>query len=178
VTGESPERKQKSSEEDACKEMVTLRQLWNEFVLATRIKNKQYGKLPKKGCSCGRARISYPHWPPTSEAESTEQFNYCMDDNNGHRRNLVLRWWEHFNEFANMTNWKASEPQKYYRDAAEMIRLHSLVVRKELERSLTHRKRPSSWSCEKYCEVVLTKRQASCLCHCGEHRDVCPVHSY
>jgi hypothetical protein len=176
--GDMPEKKKQSSEDRTLKEMVTLRQLWNEFVLATRIENGYYGKLPKKGCSCGRARISYPHWPPTSEAESAEQFNYCMDDNNGHRRNLVLRWWEHFNKFANMEKWEVSEQQKYYKDAADLIRLNSLVVQRELERSLTHRKRPKSWSCENYCDKVVTEKQVSCLCHCGEHRDSCPIHSY
>jgi hypothetical protein len=178
VAGRAPNRKERIKEKDYSKELVTLRQLWDEFVLATRIGNGYYDKLPRKGCRCGRARISYPHWPPTSEAESAEQFNYCMDDNNGHRRNLVLRWWEHFNKFANMEKWEVSEQQKYYKDAADLIRLNSLIVQKELERSLTHRKRPKSWSCENYCDKVLTEKQVSCLCHCGEHRDSCPIHSY
>jgi hypothetical protein len=173
-----PEERKRNTSEDQPKEMVTLQQLWNEFVLATRVKHKRYEKLPKKGCSCGKASIGYPHWPPTSEEESVEQFNYCMNDYNGHRRNLVLRWWEHFNEFAVMTKWNVSERQSYYKEAADLIRLNSLIVRKELERSLSHRKRPKSWSCESYCEKVLTEKQVACLCHCGEHRDECPVHSF
>jgi hypothetical protein len=174
----SPKNQKKSTNEDQPKETVTLQQLWNEFVLATRVKSGWYEKLPKKGCYCGKARISYPHWPPTSEEESMEQFSYCMNDYNDHRRNLVMRWWEHFNEFANMLTWNVSERQSYYQEAAEMIRLHSRIVQRELERSLTHKRRPKGWSCEEYCDKVLTKKQVSCLCHCGEHRDCCPIHSY
>jgi hypothetical protein len=178
ISTEAPERKMKGPNKDQPREAIDLRQLWKEFVLATRVKQGWYEKLPKKGCFCGKARISYPHWPPTSEEEAEEQFNYCMNNYNEHRRNLVLRWWEHFNEFANMLTWNVSERQSYYKEAAEMIRSQSLIVQKELERSLTHRKRPKSWSCENYCDKVLTEKQASCLCHCGEHRDECPVHSY
>jgi len=178
VSTATPRRKIEEPHEEQLRDIVDLRQLWKEFVLATRVKQGWYGKLPEKGCSCGRARISYPHWPPTSEEESEEQFKYCMNDYNVHRRNLVLRWWEHFNEFVNMLTWDVSERQSYYKEAAELIRVNSVVVRKELERSLTHKKRPKSWSCENYCDKVLTEKQVSCLCHCGEHRDNCPIHSY
>jgi hypothetical protein len=178
VSAEVPQRELKEVNGNQLGEMVTLRQLWKEFVLTVRVKQGWYEKLPQRGCFCGKARISYPHWPPSSEEEAEEQFNYCMNDQNVHRRNLVLRWWEHFNELANILTWNASERQSYYKEAAEMIRMKSLIVRKELERSLTHGKRPKSWSCESYCEKVLSEKQASCLCHCGEHRDKCPIHSY
>jgi len=152
-----------------------------EFVLSTRIKNGYNDKLPKlqaEKCLCGKARISYPHWPPTSEEEALQQFEYIRNDHNAHRRNLVLRWWEHFNDLANMIPWTASERQSRYREAADLIKDSSEIVRRELERSLTFRKRPRSWKCENYCEKVLRKKEVSCLCHCGEHRDECPTHSY
>jgi hypothetical protein len=172
------QRKVEINDQDQLKETITLQQLWKEFVLAVRVKLGWYEKLPKRGCFCGKARISYPHWPPSSEEEAMKQFEYCMNNQNEHRRNLVLRWWEHFNEFANMQIWNVSECQGRYKEAADMIRMNSLIVQKELERSLSHRKRPKGWSCEEYCEKVLTKKQVSCLCHCSEHRDVCPTHSY
>jgi hypothetical protein len=171
-------RRAQKNDQDQLREIVTLQKLWKEFVLAVRVKQGWYEELPKRGCFCGKARISYPHWPPSSEEEAMKQFEYCMNDQNEHRRNLALRWWEHFNEFANLQVWDVSERQERYKEAADMIRINSLVVQKELERSLTHRKRPKGWSCEEYCEKVLTRKQVSCLCHCGEHRDVCPTHSY
>jgi hypothetical protein len=34
--------------------------------------------------------------------EATGQFDKCLDEMNGHRKNLVVQWWRFFNEFAIM----------------------------------------------------------------------------
>jgi hypothetical protein len=128
-------------------------------------------------CACRKASISYPHWPPTTKEEALQQFGYTMLDENEHRKNLVLRWWEHFNDFANMTPWNVSERQGRYREAAELIKEHSIIVQRELEKSLTHEKRPKGWRCHEYCNKVIEKKEVSCLCHCGQHRDQCPIHA-
>src|ERR1700735_1792715 len=154
--------------------------LWMEFAITERIKNGWYDKMPSLGegrCQCRRGRISYPHWPPTSVEEATEQFELCQDDNNEHRRSLVIQWWNHFNGFANMTEWKASEKQQRYKDAEKLIRESSIKVQQELERSTMVKKRPKGWGCREYCEPVLKEGRCSCLCHCEEHRDLCPTHS-
>ena len=73
-----------------------------------------------------------------------------MNDDNEHRRNLVLRWWEFFNEIANIKPWNMSERQDHYIVAERLIRENSEVVQKELEKSLTHAKRPKGWRCNEY----------------------------
>ena len=154
--------------------------LWMEFTNTERIKDGKYTELSKLGegkCRCRKGKISYPHWPPTSVEETTKQFELCRDDNNTHRRDLTIRWWSHFNELANMTEWKASEKQQRYRDAEALIRENSEMVQRELNRSTTIRKRPKGWKCHEYCEPVLKEKRCSCLCHCEEHRDLCPTHS-
>ena len=158
-----------------------LYDLWTEFAYSERIRAGFYDRMSnsEKGkCHCGKGRISYPHWPPTSIGESKEQFKLCLDDDNTHRRNLVIHWWRHFNDLATMTEWKVSEKQQRYRDAETMIRENSEIVQQELERStITRRKRPKGWSCPQYCEPTLREKRCSCLCHCEDHRDLCPVHS-
>ena len=157
-----------------------LYRLWKEFVISTRIKAGRYDRLPALGegrCRCGRARISYPHWPPTSIEEADAQFEYCIDEQNEHRRPLVINWWRHFNEFASMEEWTASEPQQRYRDAEAAIREMSPVVQRELERTTKVQKRPKGWSCREYCEKVLMENRCECLCFCVEHHDECPTHS-
>jgi hypothetical protein len=153
--------------------------LWKEFVISTRIKEGQYERLPTLGegrCECGRAKISYPHWPPTSTDEADAQFEYSIDEQNEHRRPLVMNWWRHFNELAELREWTASEPQQRYRDAEETIREASPVVQRELERTTKIQRRPRGWTCREYCERVLTENRCECLCFCAEHRDECPTH--
>jgi hypothetical protein len=155
--------------------------LWMEFAYSERIKIGWYDRMPSLGkgkCRCGKGRISYPHWPPTSVEEAAEQFELCQDDNNEHRRNLVVHWWRHFNDFASIKEWKVSEKQQRYRDAEKTIRESSEVIQQELERSTNVRKkRPKGWNCCEYCEPVLKEKKCSCLCHCEDHRDECPIHS-
>src|ERR1700684_2684617 len=122
------ERQQEVTTKDSRTELYGL---WMEFAITERIKNGWYDKMPNLGegrCQCRRGRISYPHWPPTSIEEATEQFELCQDDNNEHRRSLVIQWWNHFNGFANIVEWKASEKQQRYRDAEELIRESSVKV--------------------------------------------------
>ena len=135
-------------------------------------------QIGKGRCLCRKGGIGYPHWPPTSIEEATEQFELCRNDDNEHRRNLVIRWWSFFNDIANITPWEMSEPQQRYRDAERLIKGSSMVVQRELERSTTIRKkRAKGWRCQEYCEEVLREGRCSCICHCGEHRDECPIHS-
>jgi hypothetical protein len=173
-------RNQQQGSEGPKDKRIELEELWLEFTLAERIKHGWYEKMPNGGqgkCACGRASISYPHWPPSTKEEALRQFEYTMRNENEHRRNLVLRWWEHFNDFANMTPWTACERQGRYKEAAELIKEHSIIVQRELERSWMHEKRPKGWRCHEYCEIVISKKGVSCLCHCGQHRDQCPIHS-
>jgi len=160
---------------------IELKKLWMEFVLTERIKHEWNERMPngiKEKCACGKAAISYPHWPPTNKEEAWRQFEYCMREDNTHRKNLVIRWWEHFNGLAHMTPWTVSERQGRYREAAELIKEHSTMVQKETEKSYTHRKRPKGWRCYEYCDKVIENKEVSCLCHCRQHQDQCPIHSY
>jgi hypothetical protein len=173
-------RQQTAREETRDRRRRRLYGLWKEFVISSRIREGLYNKLPTIGegrCRCGKARISYPHWPPTSTNEADAQFEYRIDEQNTHRRPLVINWWRHFNELANMKEWTASEPQQRYRDAEAIIREESPIVQQELERSTKVRKRPKEWSCREYCEKVLEESRCECLCFCSEHHDECPTHS-
>jgi hypothetical protein len=181
VTTKGRKRKdQQKGIEEPKNKRIELEGLWLEFTLAERIRNGWYERMPDKNhgrCACGRASISYPHWPPSSKEEALQQFEYSINNENEHRKNLVIRWWEHFNDFANMSPWNVSERQGRYREAAELIKEHSLLVQKELERSYAHKERPKGWRCHEYCDRVIERKEVSCLCHCGQHRDECPIHS-
>jgi len=88
-------QREKAPMDDTRQTTDDLRKLWKEFVLSERVKRGLYEKLPKLGigqCRCAKARIGYPHWPPTSEGEALRQFEYVRNEHNAHRRNLVLRW--------------------------------------------------------------------------------------
>lgn len=159
-----------------------LHALWMEFAYSERHKVYWFDRMTTMGkdrCVCRKSRIGYPHWPPTSTDETTAQFELCRNEDNMHGKNLVIRWWSFFNDIANIRPWKMSEPQQRYVDAERLIRENSKLVQKELERSTTVRKkRAKGWGCREYCEEVLKERRCSCLCHCEEHRDECPIHSY
>ena len=181
TTASEEDRQRKDSDAtDQGKRRQRLYGLWKEFVISSRIKKGWYGQLTTLGegkCRCGRSKISYPHWPPTSIEEADAQFEYSLNENNEHRRTIVIEWWRHFNEFASMEGWTASEPQQRYRDAEATIREMSPVVQRELEQTTKVRKRPKGWSCCEYCEKVLMENRCECLCFCVEHHDECPTHS-
>ena len=59
---------------------------------------------------------------PTSIEEATEQFDKCLDEMDGHRKNLVVQWWRFFNEFTIMRPWTVSERQERYQDTERNIR--------------------------------------------------------
>jgi hypothetical protein len=112
--------------------------LWMEFAYSERHKEKWFERMPtlgKKRCICGKSRIGYPHWPPTSIEEATEQFELCQNDYNEHRRNLVIKWWGFFNDIANITPWKVSEPQQRYIDAERNTRESSQLVQHDRRQS-------------------------------------------
>jgi hypothetical protein len=180
ITANEENRQQKGNDAaDQGKKRQRLYRLWKEFVMSSRIKKGWYEQLTSLGegkCRCGRSRISYPHWPPTSIEEADAQFEYSLDENNEHRRTIVIEWWRHFNELANMEEWSASESQQRYKDAEETIREASPIVQRELERTTKVQKRPKGWTCREYCEKVLTENRCECLCFCAEHRDECPTH--
>ena len=141
-----------------------LYKLWKEFVISTRVREGLYEQLPTLGegkCRCGKAKISCPHWPPTSTNEADAQFEYSIDERNTHRRPLIINWWRYFNEFANMEEWTVSESQQRYKEAEAIIREASPVVQQELEQTTKVRKRPKGWSCREYCKKVLMETGAN-----------------
>jgi hypothetical protein len=82
---------------------------------------------------------------PTSIEEATEQFDKCLDEMDGHRKNLVVQWWRIFNEFTIMRPWTVSERQERYQDTERNIREYCPLVRKEIERSTKTKKRATGW---------------------------------
>jgi len=181
VTDEISERQSEEMEGERNRKHE-LYALWIEFAYSERQTRNWFERMPTTGtnkCFCGKGSISYPHWPPTSIEEAREQFEMCQDERNEHRRNLVVQWWRFFNDIADITPWRMSEPQQRYINAEKIIRESSPIVQQELERSTTirRRKRPKRWGCREYCERVLREKECSCVCHCEEHRDECPIHA-
>ena len=171
------------TEFDERNSMRELLVLWMKYVYYTRTQEGLYEELPKLGkgrCYCGKSRMSFPHWPPTSLSEAEVQLQMCFEERNTHRKYLAYCWWSFINNLANMDPWTVSEPQQRYRDGREEIRRRCPAVAEELSTVTKLRvpRRPRGWRCDDYCEITLRERRCSCLCHCEQHRDQCPIHSY
>jgi len=154
-----------------------LLKLWMEHVYSTRIQEGLYKQLPQleKGrYHCGRSRMLFPHWPPTSLKEAEIQYRMCFEERLINRRNLAHCWWRVINNFE---PWIVSEPQQRYRDGQEILR-RCPAVAEEQRTVMKLPRRPRGWRCNDYCEITLKERRCSCLCHCEQHRDQCPIHSY
>jgi hypothetical protein len=70
----------------------SLFDIWMEFVYSERIQEGMYNNLVetnKRGCECGKGRMTFPHWPPTSLDEAKALFNNCLDKENTHRKYLA-----------------------------------------------------------------------------------------
>jgi hypothetical protein len=73
-----------------------LVQGWEEFVYSERIRSGIYGKMASLTgieCRCGKGRMTYPHWPPTSRNEALALLDNCLKTDNTHRRYLAYCWW-------------------------------------------------------------------------------------
>ena len=154
-----------------------LLKLWMEHDYSTWIQEGLYNQLPKLGRGryhCGKSRMLFPYWPPTSLKEAEIQFRMCFEERIINRRNLAHCWWRVINNF---NPWTVSEPQQRYKDGQEEIRQRCPAVAEELRTVMKLPRRPRGWRCD-YCELTLTERRCSCLCHCEQHRDQCPIHSY
>jgi hypothetical protein len=127
-------------------------------------------------CRCGKGRMSFPHWPPTSFEEAVAQYEMCLEKGNRHRRYLAYSWWSFINNFATMEPWTIRKRQKRYQDGEKEIRQRCPTVTEELDKCREPPVRPKGWRCYEFCEPILKERKCSCLCHCRHHRDECPVH--
>ena len=155
-----------------------LLKLWMEHVYSTRIQEGLCNQLPQleRGrYHCGRSRMLFPHWPPTSLNEAEVQLQMCFEERLINRRNLAHCWWRVINNFE---PWIVSEPQQRYKDGREEILRRCPAVTKEQRTVMKLPRRPRGWRCNEYCEITLKERRCSCLCHCEQHRDQCPIHSY
>jgi hypothetical protein len=160
-------------------EQPVLLDLWMEFVYSERVRNDEYELLPEMGkgnCDCGGSRMTYPHWPPTSFEEALEQFDYCMQQRNTHRRYLANSWWIFFNKLGFQ---ETADKQKMCEEKAELIESNCAYFQEELvkeENRIT--KRPNGWRCFEYCEPKIRENAWVCLCFCEHHRDCCPIHKW
>ncbi|KAN0086349.1 hypothetical protein V8E54_000037 [Elaphomyces granulatus] len=144
--------------EDSQKEIVLLK-LWMEFIYSERSRSGMCGLLPKMGkgnCECEGSRMAYPHWPPTSFEEATEQFDYCMQQRNTHRRYLANSWWIFFNKLGFQ---ETADKRKMCEEKAELIESNCAYFQEELvkeENRIT--KRPNGWRCFEYCEPKIGRK--------------------
>ncbi|KAN0067287.1 hypothetical protein V8E54_007516 [Elaphomyces granulatus] len=144
--------------EDSQKEIVLLK-LWMEFIYSERSRSGMCGLLPKMGkgnCECEGSRMAYPHWPPTSFEEATEQFDYCMQQRNTHRRYLANSWWIFFNKLGFQ---ETADKRKMCEEKAALIESNCAYFQEELvkeENRIT--KRPNGWRCFEYCEPKIREK--------------------
>ena len=172
---------QPRTEFDEASSTTELLVLWMKYVYYTRTQDGLYDQLPKLGkrrCLCGKSQLSFPHWPPTSQHEAEVQLQMCFEEGNRRRKYLANCWGSFINNIANMEPWIVSEPQQRYKDGREEILRRCPTVAEEQRMVIKLPRRPRGWRCNDYCEVTLKERRCSCLCHCEQHRDQCPIHSY
>jgi hypothetical protein len=155
----------------------TFFDIWMEFVYSERIQEGMYNNLVetnKKGCKCGKGRMSFPHWPPTSLDEAKALFNNCLDKENTHRRYIARSWWAFVARIAAIKPWKQQIKQEIYPQKEREIR-ERCGIQFDDEIPEKHHKRRKA-DCQGICEPTVRKQRYACLCDCGHHREECPVH--
>ena len=154
---------------------------WIDYVYSERTQVGLYEELANNetGCYCGKGRMTFPHWPPTTMNEATEQLRNCLTKENTHRRYLTFCWWSFLRRMAIVEEQTTDNDRERYLRTANYLEKNCPIIREELDKDLRHPERPKGWKCDDYCEMVLNKEYdfCSCLCHCRHHRDECPIHS-
>jgi hypothetical protein len=154
----------------------SLFETWMEFVYSERIQEGLYGRLVKTNqgwCECGKGRMSFPHWPPTSLNEAETLFENCLNNENTHRKYLARSWWAFVARIAAVEPWKQQVKKEIYVQKEREIR-EACEIRFDEEITITRRRRKAD--CQGICEPTLKKQKYACLCDCGHHREECPVH--
>jgi hypothetical protein len=154
----------------------SLFKMWMEFVYSERIQEGMYGRLVNTNqgrCECGKGRVSFPHWPPTSLYEAETLFDNCLNQENTHRRYLARSWWAFVARIAATKPWKQQIKQEIYIQKEREIR-EACDIRLDEEVPVKRRRRKAD--CQGICEPTLRKQKYACLCDCGHHREECPVH--
>jgi hypothetical protein len=157
-----------------------LRKSWLSFVRHELTKLGMSSWLPSSpsSCFCRRSWISYPHWPPSIYQEALEQLSCILRKNNDHRKYLASCWLSFINRKAFWDPLQIS-----VQDISDLIESSCPVFleggrNEELDglrrqAVIDYRK---VFSCSAFCNPVLQERRFDCLCHCGRHREECPVH--
>jgi hypothetical protein len=153
-----------------------LYDIWMEFVYSERIQDGMYGNLVetnKEGCMCGKGRMTFPHWPPTSFNEAKSLFDNCLNEENTHRKHITRSWWAFVAIIAAIRPWKQQIKQEIYIQKEREIR-ERCDIRFDEDTPVKRQRRKAD--CQGICEPTLRKQRYACLCDCGHHREECPVH--
>ena len=177
------QRQGKTSHPDDTDILVSrkLVRIWFEYVYSERTQNGLHNRLRITNhgeCYCGKGRMSYPHWPPTSHQEAMDLLYNCFDKENTHRRYIAYCWWVFTNRLATMTPWVSSTSQKWYKDRAAEILQNCPAVFKELQQDKSIPLRLIGWSCRETCELILRERRCECTCFCKDYESECPLHRW
>jgi hypothetical protein len=83
------QRQGKTSHPDDTNMLVSrkLVKIWFQYVYSERTQNGLHTilRITKHGeCYCGKGRMSYPHWRPTSHQEAMDLVYNCFDKENTH----------------------------------------------------------------------------------------------
>jgi hypothetical protein len=131
------------SSDNSCNPTKGLTRGWEEYVYSERIRTGLHGRLATlegDECLCGKGRVSYPHWPPTSRIEAFTVLNNCFRKDNIHRKYVAYCWWVFANLMATMKDWPSQDKQEPYAKLANTIRSHCpSVVRRTLFEKSTDR---------------------------------------
>jgi|SRR5467141_560509 len=146
-----------------------LKKAWLDFVHDEKEKEGGQRHLPKvKRCHCGKSLTSYPHWPPSTYEEAVAQLRSLIGESFPHRMYLA-------------DCWLTSLHMKLAAGSEGVEKMISLVQQScgSLHQS-AERRVANVVDCRMICEPILkaqgTANGSSCLCGCGRHREVCPIH--
>ncbi|KAN0077781.1 hypothetical protein V8E54_006085 [Elaphomyces granulatus] len=115
-----------------------------------------------------KSLTSYPHWPPSTYEEAVAQLRSLIGESFPHRMYLA-------------DCWLTSLYMKLAAGSEGVEKMISLVQQScgSLHQS-AERRVANVVDCRMICEPILkaqgTANGSSCLCGCGRHREMCPIH--
>ena len=116
-----------------------------------------------KLCDCGKSRMSYPHWPPTTYEEGMDQLRCLLGQS--HRLYLAHCW---------VSRLRQQSAAEY---TIALVQENCPTVKSSHSDGGSRPKAPhQKANCETTCKPVLRENTCHCLCRCGRHREECPVH--
>jgi len=146
-----------------------LKKAWLDFVHEQKEKDGGQRYLPKaKRCHCGKSLTSYPHWPPSTYEEAVAQLQSLIGESFPHRLYLGHCW-------ITSLYLKLAAGSEGVEKIISLVEQSCEGLRQNAKNQIANKV-----DCHAICDPVLkaqgTAKGSFCLCDCGRHREVCPIH--